>query len=283
MKLRYYMRGLGIGIIVTAILMSVSLHSKTKPMSDSEVIERAKELGLEEKYDAGVLADGVSENTTEAKAEEKPKTEAKVEEKQGSDAKVEEKLEQDVKAEEKLEPGEKADESTTQMVTEENKQAKDALERAQEAKDKAEESAKEATQKANAKAEDASKLKVESNADTKKEETAVDGKPNKQPEEKKPEKVEEKKADEPKVEETKEEEKAIPNNADTEIVVSGGDGSFEVAKKLEKAGVIADSRAYDTYLCQKGYDRRITTGKHKIKKGATEEEIAKELTTRVTK
>lgn len=46
MKLKYYMRGLGIGIVVTALLLSVLQDKNTKTWSDEEVRARAKELGM---------------------------------------------------------------------------------------------------------------------------------------------------------------------------------------------------------------------------------------------
>ncbi|MDD6201799.1 MAG: hypothetical protein PUB13_02520 [Lachnospiraceae bacterium] len=45
MKLRYYLRGLGIGILVTAALF-LSMKDSAKPMTDAQVIARAKELGM---------------------------------------------------------------------------------------------------------------------------------------------------------------------------------------------------------------------------------------------
>lgn len=47
MKLRYQMRGLGIGIIVTALLMGVVKGEKL-PLSDAEIKARASELGMVE-------------------------------------------------------------------------------------------------------------------------------------------------------------------------------------------------------------------------------------------
>lgn len=47
MKLRYQMRGLGIGIIVTALLMGVASDNKI-PLSDAEIKMRALELGMVE-------------------------------------------------------------------------------------------------------------------------------------------------------------------------------------------------------------------------------------------
>lgn len=46
MKLKYYLRGLGIGIVVTAVIMSVTYGSRKETLSDREIIERATELGM---------------------------------------------------------------------------------------------------------------------------------------------------------------------------------------------------------------------------------------------
>lgn len=45
MRLKYFLRGLGIGIAVTTIILAIS-HNANRRMSDSEVIERARELGM---------------------------------------------------------------------------------------------------------------------------------------------------------------------------------------------------------------------------------------------
>ncbi len=47
MERKYYLRGLGIGILVTAIIMGIALPGK-QTMTDEEVIARAKELGMVE-------------------------------------------------------------------------------------------------------------------------------------------------------------------------------------------------------------------------------------------
>ena len=56
MKLKYYLRGLGIGIFVTAIIMGVAFQNK-KPMTDEEIKARAKELGMIENSVIADLAD----------------------------------------------------------------------------------------------------------------------------------------------------------------------------------------------------------------------------------
>ena len=52
MKLKYYLRGLGIGILVTAVIMSVT--NKPKEMTDAQIKMRARELGMVEE---SVLSD----------------------------------------------------------------------------------------------------------------------------------------------------------------------------------------------------------------------------------
>lgn len=52
MKLKYYLRGLGIGIIVTTIILMISFAMHNKEMTDSEIIERAEELGMVFQEDA---------------------------------------------------------------------------------------------------------------------------------------------------------------------------------------------------------------------------------------
>ena len=46
MNLKYYLRGLGLGIIVTAIILAVGIQGKKESISDEEVVARAKELGM---------------------------------------------------------------------------------------------------------------------------------------------------------------------------------------------------------------------------------------------
>ena len=44
MKLKYYMRGLGIGIVLTTLILSIS--NPKEQLSDAEVIKRAEKLGM---------------------------------------------------------------------------------------------------------------------------------------------------------------------------------------------------------------------------------------------
>ena len=46
MKLRYYLRGLGIGIVITALLMGFTKGGAKETLSDDEIIARAEALGM---------------------------------------------------------------------------------------------------------------------------------------------------------------------------------------------------------------------------------------------
>ena len=54
MKLKYYLRGLGIGIMVAAVLMGIALGGDKERLSDAEIMARAKDLGMVE---SSVLSD----------------------------------------------------------------------------------------------------------------------------------------------------------------------------------------------------------------------------------
>ena len=63
MKLKYYLRGLGIGIAVTAFIMS--RVSKTEELTDAQIKMRALELGMVEEIVLADLPQATDENVTE--------------------------------------------------------------------------------------------------------------------------------------------------------------------------------------------------------------------------
>ena len=86
MKLKYYLRGLGIGIIVTTVILAVSFSKKEIKMSDEEIMARAAQLGMvmqetetteqgdteQDPYgtDTGAKTEVVTEQNTETAAED---------------------------------------------------------------------------------------------------------------------------------------------------------------------------------------------------------------------
>lgn len=66
MERKYYLRGLGVGIAVTAIIMGIAV-SDDKAMTDEEIMARARKLGMVENT---VLADSGDANDQDAYKEE---------------------------------------------------------------------------------------------------------------------------------------------------------------------------------------------------------------------
>ena len=64
------------------------------------------------------------------------------------------------------------------------------------------------------------------------------------------------------------------------ITVSRGDSSVKVSRMVQEAGLVENAQDFDRYLCENGYDKKISVGYHEIPVGASYEEIAEILTGR---
>ena len=62
------------------------------------------------------------------------------------------------------------------------------------------------------------------------------------------------------------------------ITVVKGDSSVSVSRDLEEAGLVESAKDFDRYLCNNGYDKRISVGTYEIPIGTSEEKIAKIIT-----
>ena len=222
MRMRYYLRGLGIGIVVTALLMGFTKGGQKETLTDAEIVERAKSLGMVESSvlsaDLGDKEDISVNDISEADQQEvMPETET-----------------------------ETADntEQTEPETTDNTEQSKPEV------------------------ADDAEQSKPETADDTEQTEPETannteQSKPDKETEAENPEKV-----------------GTVTGNRYV-VTIYSGDGSRTVANRLEEMGVIEDAAEFDRYLCQNGYDKRLTTGNHEINAGADEKEIAEALVKRV--
>ena len=74
MKLKYYLRGLGIGIIVTTLILMIAFSQYKNDISDAEIIKRAEALGMVMKDDSLF---GKNQNT-EAQASTETPTETEM-------------------------------------------------------------------------------------------------------------------------------------------------------------------------------------------------------------
>lgn len=191
MKLKYYLRGLGIGILVTAVIMGVTQGSRKETLSDREIRERAAALGMVEPGNS--LADLEAAETPAAT--EIPE----------------------------------AIETPAATKTPEAAETPAATETPEAAETPAATEAPAAT-----------------------ETPEVTARPTQR---------------------SAEEEEGSSYTFE----IQAGDSSYQVAYRLQQAGLVADARDFDNYLCSKEYDRKLKTGSYEIPETATEEEISEIL------
>ena len=121
MKLKYYLRGLGLGILVTAIFFMVS-GKNSQPMSDEMIKARAKELGMSESVvlsELSTVEETTEENTTEITTNEEVTTEQVEEETTVTEETVsEEPVSEETEAEETSSEEAVSEESTEETVVE---------------------------------------------------------------------------------------------------------------------------------------------------------------------
>lgn len=191
MKLKYYLRGLGIGILVTAVIMGVTQGSRKETLSDREIRERAAALGMVEPGNS--LADlEAAETPAATETPEAVETPAATEIPEAAE---------------------------TPVATE---------------------------------TPEAAETPAATEAPAATETPEVTARPTQKPAE--------------------EEE-----GSSYTFEIQAGDSSYQVAYRLQQAGLVADARDFDNYLCSKGYDRKLKTGSYEIPETATEEEISEIL------
>ena len=246
MNLKYYLRGLGLGILVTAIIMGAAGGMKKVNLTNDEIKARAKELGMIENQTLSDLAEGTQEK---AAADEKAVTDEKAAAEQKAAADEKAAAEQKAAADEKVAAEQKAaeekaaaDKVAEEKAAEADKAAKEkAAAEAQKVKDaqKAEEQLPEAN---NSKG----NMPSEGNAVT---DTG---------------KIAEKEA----------------SSESVIFSVKGGDSSDKVARRLEDMGLVKSAAEFDDYMVKNGYDRKLVIAEHTIPPNADVETIAKVLTSR---
>ncbi len=241
MELKFYLRGLGIGIVVAAIVMGVAL-SKKKTMTDEEVKARAKELGMIE--NTVLSEDKTSDKELNVSFDVK---EDKEEDNEGDNEEVVEPIPSLSVDDKDTVPDEipvtTIDETTfaSTPATEVNPPSED---------DSSEDDAQ---------SEDNSVAKDDSSEED-----------NSSKEEPKP------KEDTSKEPESSSNEK--PNSGTISFTVNTGESSYTIAQHLVSAGLVNSASEYDTYLCNNGYDRYLKIGTYSIPSDATQDQIAKILT-----
>ena len=249
MNLKYYLRGLGLGILVTALILSVAGRNR-RTMTDAEVKERAKELGMIENT---VLLEKPEE--TESASETTANTECVSETTAGSDGEVQ--IGTDI--------GNNEDVSQGDLSKEEN--PKDNQPKEETPKDnqpKEETSEEEKPQKG-------ASQDTEPKDDTSQEVTD-------DPE--RPEELSKNNTEDTQGENDEKVTSAGEDQSRTDevtLTIVSGDTSYSVAKKLYELGVVPSVEQTDRFLCANGYDRTIRTGVYTIAPEETLESVAKRI------
>ena len=294
MERKYYFRGLGLGIVVTAIIMGAAT-SRSRAMTDREIIARAKELGMVENT---VLAD-----MDVKQAEEFDRSgagdESGVQDDNGSAAG------KDQAAEDETKVGDQAfaDGSKAEEINQGQADGNEAGKTDQSQDGSIEAGKTDQGQDGNSKAGKTDRNQIDSSevkennegsgVDSDTEENRVDGSNGKADKEetaqgngKSP--TEDSKAEAGLINEQDggdgKQDRPLTGNeskkpaGSASITVSRGDGSHTVAKKLADAGGVSSADNFDQFLCENGYDKKLRTGTFRIPAGADDEQIAKIIT-----
>ncbi|MCM1048100.1 MAG: endolytic transglycosylase MltG [Clostridiales bacterium] len=242
LNLKYYLRGLGLGIVVTAVIMCI-LNAGDDKMTNEEIIARAKQLGMIEDT---VLTDGLNNENQD--------NEAALDKEQDDNGSL----------------GEGQDDGTG-IQTDNNTGLQN---------------------------DNNTDLQTDGSENGDNNETGTEGQGDTEPQPAKPllpdswtgastvEAAEAGTLDEggSSDEEQDDDGMAEAGSQDEPVVfpkvliISSGEGSYTVSKKLAQIGAVESAEEFDTYLCENGYDKKIRAGTYTIPVGATNEQMAKIVT-----
>ena len=268
MKLKYYLRGMGIGIILTAIVMGFALGGRKATLSDAEIIQRAKALGMID-GDSGVLLDPQDQEgegtTDDTSASSTPLFE--------EGAKIPEKEQQEVSGAgssvaevvEKEEEGTVAtSEASEDEVSASNSSTKETKTTAQSGKGSVTESSTSAASSASSS--ETGKVAAATTESSTSSASASEAST-----------VDQANASSETSTSNSTSQTGINTSSKT-VTIPGGLGSDQVAQILVREGVIDNAVSFNKYLVDSRKDRIIRSGVKTIPAGATYEQIASIIT-----
>ena len=253
MELKYYLRGLGLGIAITAIVMGIA-SSKNKTMTNEEIIARAKQLGMTENTVLDELnhkgdeqdVDKTEDSTNANKTDDSGKVDVN---EKGGDSNVDGDAAQ-------------TDDSKSDSANLPKNETSDVLGR------NSQSGTRKTDSSVDAEAGDAESKVKSSDTEPKTDSPDTDNK-----------------ANDTDTGIQNDSSEAKPSGTDTVvsdkpmvITVGSGDGSYTVSKKLVDIGAIESAGDFDNYLCNNGYDKKIRTGTYTIPANASEEQMARIIT-----
>ncbi len=240
MNLKSYLRGLGIGVVVTALIMGITTGRKKEVLSNEEIKERARALGMIE--ESQVLADMLGDEDGEGDvngqdlasdamspsiAEPSPEGEADLASARDTLSDTPENSESETD-----EPADNGADMPENSAGQED-----------EAENPEDESGEDSAEDSESSGE--AESRTDSQEETGSREDAPDN------------------------------GAGVIDSGSVTIEILSGEGSFIVCQKLEDAGAVPLASEFDRYLYENGYDKRINTGTYEIPAGAGFEEIAR--------
>ena len=265
MKLKYYLRGMGIGIILTAIVMGFALGGRKTTISDAEVIERAKTLGMVD--GKGVLdpsSDGSEVGLNDSFTSDTALDQAGEE--------ISEEIDQEFAS---------AGEYISQVAAEEKESLDEGTEAVSASEQASKSSASEENQVA-ATSETSIETKTDTDIKTKdKKETQTDTNKDSNKDLKADSKADSKTDNKQEItdDETAVVEEIAALGGKTSvtktITIPGGLGSEGVARVLYNEGIIDNAATFNNYLVERKMDRIIRSGVKTFPAGSTYEDIAR--------
>lgn len=243
MRLKSYLKGLGLGIFITVLILSLGSKKNGNDLSDDEIRERAAKLGMVSENsmllaDAQALADNAQKKAMASVSSEN----ASVSSQKAKENSTAGSLPKGTVSEGSVsDNGEIIYEKAEKKPLSENKTAK-----ASEKEDAAGTAGSQKTEK----------------SDTVPKDTASADAENENSENK------------------TSENKTSRSSEVVNITVNSGESSISVATKMAEAGLVSDAHQFDSYLVLSGYDRRLVVGTHPIPKDSSPAEMGELLTSR---
>lgn len=263
MKIKYLIRGIGIGVLAAGIIGFI-VGMTGGLVTDSQAIEKAKALGYmsEEEFMEKYLTSEPVKLTDQTPGNAEDTSEKII-------------------SEEIVPAGMKTSEETSEAVSEEVKseEAKSETTQSEEDKKTEEEAKKKAEEEEKKKAEEEAKKKAEEEEAKKKAEEEAKKKAEEEEAKKKAEEEARKKAEEEEKKKSEEGNKrdSEANGKKVTITIQSGQYSESVSAACEQAGLVKSATEFNKYLCDNGYSNKLRVGDHEIAMGASYYEIAKAL------
>lgn len=260
MKIKYLIRGIGIGVLAAGIIGFI-VGMTGGLVTDSQAIEKAKALGYmsEEEFMEKYLTSEPVKLTDQTPGNAEDTSEK-------------------ILSEEIVPAGMKTSEETSEAVSEEVKSDEAKSEETKSETAQSEED-KKAEEEAKKKAEEEEKKKAEEEAKKKAEEEEAKKKAEEEAKKKAEEEEAKKKAEEEEKKKSEEGNKrdSEANGKKVTITIQSGQYSESVSAACEQAGLVKSATEFNKYLCDNGYSNKLRVGDHEISMGASYEEIAKAL------